>query len=52
MNPIKSKFHEFIWEAPDATRALTTRLGKEARLNFLFTGHIPVVFNKDDWDND
>lgn len=52
MDPRKSKYHEFIWEAPDGTRALASRLGKEARWNFFFAGHIPIVYNKDAWDKD
>lgn len=52
MDPRKSKYHEFIWEAPDGTRALASRLGKEARWNFFFAGHIPIVYNKDAWNKD
>lgn len=52
MNPKKSKYHEFIWEAPDGTRALASRLGKEARWNFFFAGHIPIVYDKDAWLKD
>lgn len=52
MDPKKSKYHEFLWEAPDGTRALASRLGKEARWNFFFAGHIPIVYNKDAWDKD
>ena len=50
MDPKKSKYHEFIWEAPDGTRALASRLGPEARWNFFFAGHIPIVYDKDAWD--
>lgn len=52
MDPMKSKYHEFIWEAPDGTRALASRLGKEARWNFFFAGHIPIVYDMDAWDKD
>lgn len=52
MDPSKSKYHEFIWEAPDGTRALASRLGKEARWNFFFAGHIPIVYDKDAWDKE
>jgi len=48
----KTKYHEFIWEAPDGTRALASRLGKEARWNFFFAGHIPIVYDKDAWHKD
>jgi mannosylglycerate hydrolase len=50
MDPKRSKYHEFIWEAPDGTKALASRLGKEARWNFFFAGHIPIVYDKDAWD--
>lgn len=52
MDPKKSKYHEFIWEAPDGTRALASRLGKEARWNFFFAGHIPIVYDMDAWHKD
>jgi len=52
MDPRKSKYHEFIWEAPDGTRALASRLGKEARWNFFFAAHIPIVYNLDAWHKD
>ena len=48
----KTKYHEFIWEAPDGTRALASRLGKEARWNFFFAGHIPIVYDRDAWHKD
>ena len=50
MDPKKSKYHEFIWEAPDGTQALASHLGPEARWNFFFAGHIPIVYDKDAWD--
>jgi len=43
MDPKKSKYHEFIWESPDGTKALASRLGPEARWNFFFAGHIPII---------
>lgn len=50
MDPKRSKYHEFIWEAPDGTRAYASHLGPEARWNFFFAGHIPIVYDKDAWD--
>lgn len=50
MDPKKSKYHEFFWESPDGTRALASHLGPEARWNFFFAGHIPLVYDKDAWD--
>ena len=50
MDPKKSKYHEFIWEAPDGTQAIASHLGPEARWNFFFAGHIPIVYDKDAWD--
>ena len=50
MDPKKSKYHEFLWESPDGTRALASHLGPEARWNFFFAGHIPIVYDKDAWD--
>ncbi|HBE76698.1 MAG TPA: hypothetical protein DDW65_02790 [Firmicutes bacterium] len=52
MDPGRSKYHEFIWEAPDGTRALASRLGREARWNFFFAAHIPIVDNLDAWGKD
>jgi mannosylglycerate hydrolase len=52
MDSKRSKYHEFIWEAPDGTRALASRLGREARWNFFFAGHIPIVYGKDAWHKD
>ena len=34
---------EFIWRAPDGTKAFATRLGKEKRWNFFFDFDIPVI---------
>ncbi|MBO5008699.1 MAG: hypothetical protein J6D26_07675 [Clostridia bacterium] len=34
---------EFIWTAPDGSKAIATRLGKEKRWNFYFAFTIPVV---------
>ncbi len=31
---------EFLWEAPDGTRVLTTRLGEHARANFYFNAYL------------
>lgn len=52
MDRSRSRFDEFIWQGPDGTKALTSRLGKEARWNFFFAGHIPIVYNRDPWDKD
>ena len=48
----RSRYPEFIWAAPDGTRALATRLGREARWNFFFAGRIPIVYDRDPWDRD
>ena len=52
MDPARTKYHEFIWEGPDGTRALASRLGKEARWNFFFAGHVPIVYDMDPWHKD
>lgn len=52
MDPKRSKYHEFIWEAPDGTRVLSSRLGPEARWNFFFAAHVPIVYDRDPWDKD
>ncbi|MCU0771121.1 MAG: glycosyl hydrolase-related protein [Verrucomicrobia bacterium] len=38
---------EFLWEAPDGTRVLTTRLGQHARANFFMNAVLPVLFGMD-----
>lgn len=38
---------EFIWRAPDGTKALATRLGREKRWNFFFDFDIPVILGGD-----
>jgi mannosylglycerate hydrolase len=38
---------EFLWEAPDGTRVLTTRLGDFARANVYFNAYLPVRFGAD-----
>ncbi|MDR2079943.1 MAG: hypothetical protein LBP74_09515, partial [Treponema sp.] len=35
---------EFLWEAPDGTRVLTSRLGEFARANFFFNAYIDTRF--------
>ncbi|MDR1955838.1 MAG: hypothetical protein LBQ30_03190, partial [Treponema sp.] len=35
---------EFIWEAPDGTRVLTSRLGDLARSNFFFNAYVDTRF--------
>jgi mannosylglycerate hydrolase len=52
MDRKRSRFDEFIWKGPDGTEALATRLGREARWNFFFAGHIPIVYNRDPWHKD
>lgn len=34
---------EFLWEAPDGTRVLATRLGEHARANFFFNAYLPIL---------
>lgn len=50
MDPKKARYDEFIWESPDGTRTLASHLGKEARWNWFFAAHIPLVYDKDAWD--
>lgn len=50
MSPVRSPLPEFIWEAPDGTRAFASRLGREARWNYFFAGHIPIVYDRDPWE--
>jgi len=38
---------EFIWEAPDGTRVLTTRLGQHARANFYMNSYIAIMHGMD-----
>jgi mannosylglycerate hydrolase len=38
---------EFIWEAPDGTGVLTSRLGEYARANFFFNCYIPITHGAD-----
>lgn len=38
---------EFLWEAPDGTRLLTTRLGECARANAFFNAYIPIRHGMD-----
>jgi mannosylglycerate hydrolase len=52
MNPKRSALPEFIWEAPDGTRAYASRLGPEARWNFYFAGMVPIVYDLDPWHRD
>ncbi len=52
MDPKRTKYPEFFWEAPDGTRAFASRLGREARWNFFFAGHIPIVYDRDQWHKD
>ena len=38
----RAPYCEYWWEAPDGTRVLTTRLGKDARANGFFQMYLPV----------
>lgn len=38
---------EFMWEAPDGTRVLTSRLGRHARANFYFNAHLYAKYGID-----
>ncbi len=38
---------EFLWESPDGTRVLTTRLGEHARANVFLNAYLPVRFGVD-----
>ncbi|MHC4413487.1 MAG: glycoside hydrolase family 38 N-terminal domain-containing protein, partial [Planctomycetota bacterium] len=38
---------EFMWEGPDGTSVLTTRLGAYARANFFFNCYIPITHGAD-----
>lgn len=52
MDRRRSRFDEFIWQGPDGTKALASRLGREARWNYFFAGHIPIVYDRDPWHKD
>lgn len=41
------KKSEFLWEAPDGTRALASRLGKFHRVNFFWRFTIPAILGGD-----
>lgn len=36
---------EFMWESPDGTKILTSRLGKEGRAQFFLTAVVPAKYN-------
>lgn len=38
---------EFLWESPDGTQVLTTRLGGMYRSNYFFSAYIPIRLGKD-----
>lgn len=38
---------EFIWESPDGTHVLATRLGEQARANFFMNAFLQITTNKD-----
>jgi mannosylglycerate hydrolase len=52
MSADRAKYSEFMWEAPDGSQILTTKLDCEARWNFFFAGHIPIVYGMDAWHKD
>jgi mannosylglycerate hydrolase len=52
MNPARSRYPEFIWKSPDGTEAYASRLGPEARWNYFFAGHVPIVYGRDPWHAD
>ncbi|NOU36786.1 MAG: alpha-mannosidase [Kiritimatiellaceae bacterium] len=35
---------EFLWQSPDGSEMLTTRLGQHFRANGFFTAHIPILY--------
>ena len=35
---------EYVWEAPDGSRILCTRMGEHARANFFMNAHIPILY--------
>lgn len=38
---------EFLWEAPDGTRILSTRLGQHARANFFMNAYMKIMSGKE-----
>ena len=52
MDKTRVRGDEFWWQSPDGTRALATHLGKHARWNFFFAGHIPIMYGMDPWHKD
>lgn len=52
MDKTRVRGDEFWWESPDGTRAMATHLGKHARWNFFFAGHIPIMYGMDPWHKD
>jgi mannosylglycerate hydrolase len=40
----RAPYAEFMWESPDGTRVLTSRLGEYARANFFFNAYIDVRY--------
>lgn len=47
VNPERTGANEYIWEAPDGTVALASKLGVQARTNLFKFLTIPAVFNKE-----
>ncbi|MEN8255150.1 MAG: glycoside hydrolase family 38 C-terminal domain-containing protein [Verrucomicrobiota bacterium] len=52
MDKTRVRGDEFWWESPDGSRAMATHLGREARWNFFFAGHIPIMYGLDPWHKD
>ncbi len=42
----RAPYSEFLWEAPDGTRLMTTRLGVSKRNNFYFHMLMPMLYGK------
>ncbi|MBN1512264.1 MAG: hypothetical protein JXB13_09640 [Phycisphaerae bacterium] len=49
-NPSALPKSEFMWEAPDGTRALASRLGRWNRYNFFWRFTVPVILGGDPED--
>lgn len=43
LSPKRCPESEFLWESPDGTRALTTKLGSGGRHNLFINGYIPIM---------
>ncbi|NQT94018.1 MAG: alpha-mannosidase, partial [Lentisphaerae bacterium] len=47
VSPRRAPHSEFVWEAPDGTSILATRLGEYGRANFFFRAYQPVAQGAD-----